>query len=112
MIKLYVFALLNWICSHANGDSLPDKFIQDIITTWRLLSPTVIIDESLPHLCMTYQWMLCLTTRDVDMIELLPHLARIHEERKQDSVIFIGGHNNGDMVKQLDAQVTTYFRSN
>ena len=112
MIKLSYLALLYCIYSHAMGNYIPDKLIEDISRTWKLISPTIIVEEDLPQLCMTNQWVLCLTTNDVDMNKLIHHLVWIHKERKQDSVIFAGGQVNRNLVKHLDGLVPTYLRSN
>ena len=91
---------------------MPEKLLLDIFSVWNLRSPTIIVEESLPVLCMTYKWVLCLPSRDVDMNELIHNLAMLHYERKQDSVIFGGGENGRELVRQLSLQAPTYFRSN
>ena len=45
----------------AEGANLSEKFLDDIIATWKLLSPTIIVqDDNLPDMCMTHAWVLCL----------------------------------------------------
>ena len=38
-----------------------DSFVRDIIETFHYRSPTIIYDEYAPDICMTSQWMLCMT---------------------------------------------------
>ena len=68
--------ILIWMCYSVDGAKLidPDNlregggntlevFIADIVRTWKLLSPTVILSEEIPHLCMRHEMMLCITNK-------------------------------------------------
>ena len=45
-----------------NGEATNNIFLNDIISTFRLTSPTVVYnsDEEAPDICYTNQWVLCL----------------------------------------------------
>ena len=112
MNVLHLVILLCCICFQVNGNGVPEKFLIDIFSVWNLRSPTIIVEESLPMLCMTHNWVLCLPSKEVDMNQLIHHLAMLHYERKQDSLFFAGGANGRDVVRQLSLQAPTFFRSN
>ena len=46
----------------ARGENNTDMFLQDIITTFRLTSPTIVYnkDEEAPDICYLAEWVLCL----------------------------------------------------
>ena len=90
MAKLPLLALALVIGSFAEGAELSDpleRFIEDIITTWKLLSPTVIVKEEILDLCTTHQWLNCVTN-DGNITDLAKHLSIAHRSRKQDSLIW------------------------
>ena len=72
MIIISLTLLAHWTFLNVQGRHLysqgeekrlegQEKFVSDIIKTWRLKSPTVImIEEELPNFCMTNEWWLCL----------------------------------------------------
>ena len=45
-----------------------ETFVKSIIDKWQLLSPTVIVQDDIPEICMILDWVLCLTT-DLDIAE-------------------------------------------
>ena len=45
----------------ANGNQNVDSFVRDIIQTFHSRSPTIVFDEYAPEVCMTRQWVLCVT---------------------------------------------------
>ena len=108
----HIAILLCCICFQVNGNDMPDKLFLEILSAWNLHSPTIIFEEGLPNLCLTRKWVLCLLTKDADMNELIHHLAMLHYQRKQDSVLFAGGDYGRNLVRQLSLQAPTYFRSN
>ena len=70
-----------------------DKFVEDVIDTWQIRSPTIIYQDDLPELCRKRDWILCLSN-DWDINELVQHLVDIYSQRKHDGLIFLGhvGH--------------------
>ena len=53
-----------------------EAFIEDIIKMWQLRSPTILINDDLPNLCIYHQWRLCLLN-DLDAFELTHHMKII-----------------------------------
>ena len=113
MSKLLPLGPLFLIFSIANGSDTEEfeKFIEDIIDTWQLLSPALIAQGELPQLCMRLEWVLCLPT-DSDTNDLVEHLALIHKQRKQDGIIFWGNQGHEKLLKQLTPVVPFLFTSN
>ena len=87
------------------------EFVKDAIDTWQLLSPTLIFQDDLPALCMELDWILCFSG-SIDKKELAIHLDMIHQQRKQDSVIFIGNYGHENPLKELTKFVPSIFSSN
>ena len=58
-LSCMVFMGLNAV---ARGENNTDMFLQDIITTFRLTSPTIFYnkDEEAPDICHSAEWVLCL----------------------------------------------------
>lgn len=96
--------------SIAHGSDLEklESFVGDIIATWQLLSPTIIVQDDLLKLCQESQWVLCLSD-SMDTNELALHMDIIHQQRKQDGVIFVGSAGHEKLVKQLEPSI---FSSN
>lgn len=46
-----------------NGQRTMDFFLNDLVSTFQLTSPTIIYDEEdeIPEICYASQWILCLT---------------------------------------------------
>ena len=75
MIIISLTILPHWTCLNVQGRQLyspgeeerlkgKEKFVVDIIKTWRLKFPTIImIEEELPNFCMTKEWWLCLNNK-------------------------------------------------
>ena len=73
---------------------------KDIIATYALLSPTVVVGARLPQLCLEQQWLLCISHTGEDRIpEVARHIAMMNKDRKQDSVIFVGAEDHGGLLK-------------
>ena len=104
-ILLGIFAI-----SHGSESEQLEAFIKDIIETWQLRSPTIIVNDDFPNMCMTHQWLLCLSNRDTN--EVTNHLASIHQHRKQDGLIFIGFQGHEKLLQQLPASESTILKSN
>ena len=111
--RLLRLFLLLCICSCGHGaNQTLEQFIGDIISTWKLLSPTIVVDENLLELCRTHQWVLCLVSdNENDNEELARHLEVIHRGRKQDGIIF-ANEGQKELLQQLDILVPSIFRSN
>ena len=107
------FYLLLWVLSTANGSEYDrlEAFAGDVIQTWQLISPTIIVGNDLFNLCLKSQWVLCLTIK-MDTSDLAEHLSMIHQQRKQDGIIFIGGDGQDKIVKHLAELAPTIFSSN
>ena len=111
-----LFLLITWISSvlltDAKGIEVAgtfDKFIEDVIGTFQLTSPTVVFCEDAPRICFTWIWILCL--KDVqEQNELTTHLQTIHQTRKQDGILFIG-NNSKKTLMQLVRNVPSIFTS-
>ena len=113
MSKFYALGFLFWMFCSAHGSDTEEfeTFIEDIIDSWQLRSPTLISQGDLPQLCMRLEWALCLTT-DSDTNDLVKHLALIHEKRTQDGIIFLGNQGHNKLLKQVDAVIPTMLTSN
>ena len=62
---LGLFLLLWMVTKRANGEETISSFIRDIMTTFKLNSPTIIYDsDEAPDICFTDQWVLCLSSQD------------------------------------------------
>ena len=88
-----------------------ETFIEDIIRTWQLRSPTIIFKDDIPTLCRSHQWLLCISN-DQDANELTNHLDNIHKRRKQDGLIFRGNQWNKELLTKLSKGAPHIFRSN
>ena len=88
-----------------------EAFIEDIIKTWELRSPTILVKDDMLKMCRTLQWLLCLSN-DQDENELGNHLATIHQHRKQDSLIFLGSQGHERLLKHLSESVPSILTSN
>ena len=60
--------------SHGAETEDLEAFIKDIIETWQLRSPTILVKDVVPKMCMTRQWLLCLSN-DQDTNELANHFV-------------------------------------
>ena len=88
--------------SHGSDSEEFETFIEDIIETWELLLPTIIIKDDIPGMCMTRnrQRVLCLPNNQ-DTNELVDHLALIDQHREQDGLIFVGCQRHENILKLL-----------
>ena len=70
MKRLAGIFLLLWMSLHISvGDELMNGFIQDIISTFKLRSPTILFDnDEVPQICYKDQRVLCLMTNEKDQI--------------------------------------------
>ena len=53
---------LPWMGLRVDGEDTTSLFLQDLITTFGLVSPTIVYnaDEEAPEICYTNEWVLCL----------------------------------------------------
>ena len=111
--SLITFFLLYGIFTISHGTELQhfEAFIKDIIKTWQFRAPTVLFKDDLPELCMTHQWLLCLSD-DGDDSELSNHLGSIHHHRKQDGMIFVGYQGHEKLLQRLAGSGSTILTSN
>ena len=96
--------------SHGTESAQFEAFIEDIFDIWGLRSPTVIVKDEIPEICMTHKWLLCLSNTDTN--EVANHLASIHQYRKQDGLIFIGFQGHEKLLQQLPDNRPTFLTSN
>ena len=79
---------------------LPQGFIEDIISSWKLLIPTIVVsEEEIPYFCKN-DMMLCLTNDD-DTEGIAEHLLTLHRGRKQDGIIFVGSGKHRELLSLL-----------
>ena len=104
-------AFLFLLCMFLNvhGDDVMSKFITDVISTLKLISPTILYHGNLPEICMTLEWILCLDQEN-DHIDLAEHISMLYEQRRQDSVLITD--INSDLLAHLTMLVPSMFRSN
>ena len=110
MCELFRLFLLVSICSCGYGANHTfELFIEDIIVTWKLISPTIVVDENLLQACRTLPWVLCLAD-DNDNNELVEHLGVMHQGRKHDGIIF-ANEGQKELLQQLNILAPKIFRS-
>ena len=86
---LGLFLLLWMVIKRANGEETISSFIRDIMTTFKLNSPTIIYDsDEAPDICFTDQWVLCLSSQDTSGVgrskrHRLAHIAQMAQMPKQ-----------------------------
>ena len=86
--KRIMFAsVLLWMCTDVSGNQIY-PFLEDIIANFELTAPTIILDDDVPELCMSIQWVLCLNTFGNDVAEVAQHLETLFLSRRQDAIIF------------------------
>ena len=106
--------LLFWLFSFAHGLEKTvglDTFVEDVIDTWQIRSPTIIYQDDLPELCRNRDWILCLSIA-WDMNEMVQHLIEIYTQRKHDGLIFLGQHGLETILKKLSDDAPLLFSTN
>ena len=98
--------------SHGSESEEFETFIEGIIETWKLRSPTIVVKDDLPKICMSKnpQWLLCLSN-DQDTTEIANHLASIHQQSKQDGLIFVGSQGHEKLLKHLSESAPSILTS-
>ena len=99
--------------SHGFESKEFETFIEGIIETWQLRSPTILVKEDLPKICMSknQQWLLCLSN-DQDGNGLTNHLASIHQHNQQDGLILVGSQGHEKLLKHLSDGAPSILTSN
>ena len=99
--------------SHGFESKEFETFIEGIIETWQLRSPTLLVKEDLPKICMSknQQWLLCLSN-DQDGNGLTNHLASIHQHNQQDGLILVGSQGHEKLLKHLSDGAPSILTSN
>ena len=94
-----------------NGKDSLNVFISDVISTFGLISPTIVYTSyEAPEICMTRKWVLCLSQdKDDEQNELTEHIAMLYKQRKQDGVFFIGTVD--ELLRHLESLEPSMFRS-
>ena len=90
-----------------------DAFIEDVIKTWKLRFPTILVKNDMPNLCRTQNqaWILCLSN-DEDTNELVNHMVLILQRSGQDGLIFIGKVGHEKLLEHLSEKLPSIFTSN
>ena len=116
---LFNLFVLLCMCAGIDGndesETILNSFLEDIITSFQFISPTIIYttDEA-PEICLTKQWLLCLENApEIDLLKLAEHLDILHRNRKQDGIILAGRNENSeDIVTHMKMKQPTIFTSN
>ena len=65
MVRILGLYLLLWMDLRVDGEERMTNFIRDVISAFKLTSPTIIYDsdEQAPEICYNNQWLLCLPSK-------------------------------------------------
>ena len=101
------------VCTVARCDQLEPlhNFILDLIKTWNLLLPTIVMEEYLSDLCIKQNMGLCLINNGEQMQEMAKHLNAIYQGRKQDGIIFLGTQYHEHLIDQMIKLAPAIFTS-
>ena len=111
MQKLPCLVFLLFIMKGIHGEDPFEGFLGDLIDEWNLQSPTIVVQDDLPGLCSTSQWVVCVFS-DMDTTELAEHIAKIARGSKQDSLIFGPGQGHVQLLDNIEQVEPSMFRSN
>ena len=105
--------LVPLVSTVASDDQLEPlhNFILDLIKTWNLLLPTIVMEEYFSDLCTNQNIGLCLINNGEQMQEMAKHLNAIYKGRKQDGIIFLGTRYHEHLVEQMIKLAPTIFTS-
>ena len=105
---LVVFLL--WMITIVKSDGTIDDFVGDIISTFKLMSPTIIYSyDEAPEICWSKEWLLCL--KAAEHYEVAEHIHRLFIDRKQDSLILLGHEDQAPLLlEKLSDLEPTLFR--
>ena len=91
---------------------LMHNFILDLIKTWKLLSPTIILEEDILNFCIKRDMLLCLVGDGGNSSEIAQHLNVIGGGRYLDGLIFVGTQVHEQLLMQMVEVIPTIFTSN
>ena len=111
MLTLFCWVSLLLILKGIKGDDHFEGFIGDIISEWNLQSPTIVVQDDLPDMCKTSQWVLCVDST-MDTAELAGNIANVGMGSKQDSLIFGTGKDHGQLLDDIEQVEPFIYRSN
>ena len=102
---------------HCNGIQddmeIMNVFLRDLISTFKLLSPSIIFQEEAPDVCMKMNWMLCLpNSQGGNISQLADHLITIHNSSKAEGIIFLENEQNRELFELLSRIAPSIFRTN
>ena len=104
-----------FICNVVHGDDL-DLFVKDLVTEFKMRRPTILLDDELPELCFTHQWMLCLSAAAAnlpkEMSILVEHIRTLYNEGRQDGLIVAEGQNTQQLLAHIASLEPLIFSSN
>ena len=64
MESLFGLFLPLWVAARVNGQGTIDIFINNLVDTFKLTSPTIIYDEEVPEICYNSPRVLCVSLSD------------------------------------------------
>ena len=85
MGRLFDLFLLLWMSSRVNGQEAMDAFINDLVATFQLRSPTILYDndDEIPEICYnTSRWAHCLSSSD-------PEVLSANRESENEGMMYI-----------------------
>ena len=87
-------------------------FVEAIINTFRLISPTIIFYKEAPDICLTRGWVLCLSNFEgSNRTELASRLITIYKNGKNDGLIFFASQYNHELLQQLAKASPLFFNT-
>ena len=104
-LLFYIFSIV-----HGFEHKMLETLVSDIIGKWSLLSPTIIFQDDVPSICTQLQWSLCLTN-GMGIKEMVTHLAIMSKLRKHDGLIFVGDHQDRELIENISDIVPSIFTS-
>ena len=107
----FCFLVGTFVITHGSESEKMETFIEAIIGKWKLRSPTLLIADDLPTICMNNHQLLCLSNEH-DRNDLANHLASIHRQRKQDGLIIVGSQHHENLLKLLSEVSPSLLTSN
>ena len=107
---MFVFA--TFLFTIVKGDGKTDNFLGDILSTFKLISPTIIYsNDEAPKICLTRQWVLCLSnSQETEHSQVAEHIQTMFYDRKQDSILFVGHQSDQGLLEELVQLEPAIFR--
>ena len=114
MLNTYLLLVLvlpfNLVEGAKEMDPMED-FILDIIKTWNLLSPTIIVKADMHDFCMRHERVFCMID-DQNATEVAQHLSILYQGRQQDGIIILGNQIHEPLMRQVTGMVPGILTSN